>query len=261
MAFCGYMDPLNWTYRFYLLESIEKAGFEKGWEEIISCMNKLTTTLLNTPFTITPKQCHLFYLQMLAEFGDFRSYSDPLALPSKEIRDKIRQMRRAELRHELIMANNQIRYNNCLIRHHGGNLKVKSENPHDTLQWLTFAKEEDNPQPITDVLSHVAASIKTCDFFKHLPRDAKGTIGLKDMTIDNIVYRCVTGVVSTPMDLIRDIFHLCVNLYLSNMSEKEKNAVAQMKMYVLNQLSPYLNGDPEWERVRGYVEGVGADKS
>mgnify|MGYP001085206296 CR=1 FL=1 len=251
MTFCGYMDPLNWSFRFYLLESIERVGFDKGWEEIIKAVNQLSFTLLNIPFNVTPKQCHLFYLQMLAEFGDFRRFSDPLTLPSKEIRDRIRQMRRAELRHELIITNNQMRYNNYIIRHHGGN-----PTKNDNATWKRFATDDTKQQQTPSMLAHIASEIKTCDWYKNLPVDGKGQVGLKDMAIDRIIYRCVTGAVETPLELVRDIFHLIVNLELSNMTEKEKGAVQQMRAFILERLRPQLDDDPQWERIRPYVEGT-----
>lgn len=248
------MDPLNWSFRFYLLESIERVGFDKGWEEIIKAVNQLSLTLLNIPFNVTEKQCHLFYLQMLAEFGDFRRFSDPLTLPSKEIRDRIRQMRRAELRHEIIITNNQMRYNNLIIRHHGG-----QPSKYDTSTWKRFETEEKEPSSIPNILAHIASSIKTCDWYKNLPNDGKGQVGLKDMAIDRIIYRCVTGAVVTPLELVRDIFHLIVNLSLSNMNEKEAEAVEQMRSFILERLRPQLKDDPQWERIRPYVEGTAGD--
>lgn len=257
MTFCGYMDPLNWSFRFYLLESIERVGFDKGWEEIIKAVNQLSQTLLKIDFKVNEKQCHLFYLQMLAEFGDFRRFSDPLTPPSKEIRDRIRQMRRAELRHELIITNNQMRYNNLIIRHHGGKV-----NKNDTTTWKRFQTEEKEPDSIPNILAHIASSIKNCGWFQDLPKaNGKDQIGLKDMSIDRIIHRCVTGAVLTPLELVRDVFHLYVNLTLSNLTEKEADAVEQMRAFILEKLKPLLADDPQWERIQPYVEGTAGDDS
>jgi hypothetical protein len=55
---------------------------------------------------------------MVAEFGDFRHFPDPVTPPSPEIREKITKMRHAELRHDLIIAKNRLRYNNYILEHH-----------------------------------------------------------------------------------------------------------------------------------------------
>jgi hypothetical protein len=55
--------------------------------------------------------------------------------------------------------------------------------------------------------------------------------------------------------LIRDLFHLLVNLSMSTLSEKENLAVAAMRSYFIEELRPYLDGDPQWEKVKRYVEG------
>ncbi|OHT01011.1 hypothetical protein TRFO_07677 [Tritrichomonas foetus] len=258
MTFCGYMDPLNWSFRFYLLEAIEKVGFDEGWDAIIAHVNQLSLTLLKTEFKVNARQCHLFYLQMLAEFGDFRRFSDPLTLPSQEIKDRIRQMRRAELRHELIITNNQMRYNNHIIRHHGA---TPNKNEKFSTFWKRFPTEvkTESPGPSPNILAHIASAAKTYDWFKNLPDNGRGSVGLKDMTIDHIISRCVTGAVVEPIELMRDIFHLIVNLSLSGMSEKEKVSVNLMKMYFLDQLKPLLADDPRWEKVRPYVEGNAPD--
>jgi len=139
---------MNWAARYYLVKAIEKAGFENGWVPIIEKINLLCQTLQRTKFQANEKQCHLFYLQMLAEFGDFRRFSDPLTAPSPEIKAKIERMRRSELRHDLLITNNQMRYNNYILHHHRHAL-VTSQG----LTWKRF--------PHDDTASRAAASWRT----------------------------------------------------------------------------------------------------
>ena len=154
------------------------------------------------------------------------------------------------------MTNNIIRYNNYIIRHHGS---TPNKNEKFATTWRRFPTEVEEKGNEPNILAHIASAAKTYDWFKLLPNNGRGTLGLMDMTIDHIISRCVTGAVATPLELIRDIFHLIVNLTLSPMNEKEKNAVAAMRAYFLDQLRPLLKDDPKWEKIRPYVEGTAPD--
>jgi hypothetical protein len=61
------------------------------------------------------------------------------------------------------------------------------------------------------------------------------------------------------MEVARDIFHLLVNLSMAQLTEKERAALATMKVYFLDQLRPMLADDPMWERVGPYIEGTAVD--
>ena len=162
MTFCEYMDPINWAHRFYLIEAIEACGFEKGWEPIIEKIQLLVTTLLpGQNFTYTPSMCHLWYLQVLAEFGDFRKLSDPLTPPSKEIIDKIKRMRRSQLRHELSMTNSQIRYHNYILKHHN------EEPTNQVLKWVRFSGVEERSAELDiNPLIQICLDIKETDWYQ-----------------------------------------------------------------------------------------------
>jgi hypothetical protein len=95
---------LNWSFRFYLCQAIERLGFKQGWQPIIEHGNLLCATFQKGILAVNDRQCHLFYLQLLAEFGDFHRFCDPLTPPSPEIKSKIARMRRSELRHELMLT-------------------------------------------------------------------------------------------------------------------------------------------------------------
>jgi hypothetical protein len=250
MAFCGYMDPLNWSFRFYMCEAIDKLGFGQGWQPIIDYIHTLCSTLQNSTFNVTEHQCHLFYLQILAEFGDFRHFSDPLAPPSDEIKEKIIKMRRSELRHELILTNTQIRYNNYILKHHSAQ-PIKPEK----MNWIRFQSQQEEFQE-SGVLAKILLRARTAEWFRNLPTNGKGPNGLKEMTIDVIFSRCLSGIVSTPMEVVRDVFHLIVNLSMAVLSEKEKVALTMMKNYFLEELRPLLEGDPLWAKVGPFVEGI-----
>lgn len=250
MSYCVYMDPINWSIRYYLIKAIDRVGFEGGWQPIIDSVNTLSTTLLGMPFKVNEKQCHLLYLQTLSEFGDFRKYSDELTPPSDEIKQKIEKMRRSELRHELIIANNQIRYNNFILKHHAHEPITCKD-----MKWQRFPGETEE-EPESGILAHITVKAKTKDFFSSLPADGKGDVGLKNLTIDVILARCINGIVSTPMELMRDIFHLVVNLEISSITEREKTAVRLMKEYFLEELRPYLEEDPAWARIAPLLQGA-----
>jgi hypothetical protein len=251
--FCPYMDPLQWSWRYYLCQSIQKVGFEQGWGVIREHVKFLSQAFLGKDFPLTDSQCHLFYLQMLAEFGDFRSFSDPLEPPSPEILKKITRMRRSELRHELIMINTQVRYNNYILKHHGQPI-TKPE-----LHWR-------RSQPRTEVsdepgfLVHLIMQCKNADWAKALPGDGKGPYGLKNMTLDTILSRCVAGVVRTPMELMRDIFHYIVNTSLGKLQEPEVTALNVMRDYFVEKLRPHLQKEIAWERVGAFVQGTADDE-
>lgn len=248
MAFCGFMDPLNWSFRYYLVEAIDKFGLENGWAPIIKAIDQVTQLLLNCHFPINETQCHVFYLQMLAEFGDFRRFQDPLTPPSQEIKDKIIKMRRSELRHELLLVNNSIRYNNYILKHHGAPI-IRS----DKMTWKRFESARRDVQH-PNLLVHIALEARSLDWYKNLPLSGKGSFGIVDVTIDGVISRCVSGIVSTPMELLRDIIHLYTNLIVGNNSEKEKPYINGMKQYFIRELRKYLENDPSWYRIQKYVE-------
>ena len=252
MTFCFYMDPLNWSFRYYLVKAIEKVGFDNGWGPIIEKVDLLSRTFIGCRFQVTERQCHLFYLQMLAEFGDFRRYSDPLTEPSQEIKDKIEKMRRSELRHELLIANNQIRYNNYILHHHK-HAPITCE----AMTWKRFPSETPETEKTQNdcFLVKVASAAKTrfdwcrADLFK-------GTIIQKDVSFDAILTRCINGVISTPMELMRDVFHLIVNLQLSEKQKDAKTHIEAVRRFFLEELRGKLEEDPAWEKVRGIIEGT-----
>ena len=264
MSFYPYMDPLNWSFRYYLIVAIEKVGFENGWQPIIDKVNQLTTTLMNYPFNLKENHCHLFYLQMLAEFGDFRRLSDKLTEPSQEIKDKIKRMRRAELRHELLITNNQIRYNNYILHHQ--NAPITSC---EKMTWKRFPGSQPEPESQDGFLARLCARARTQDWAANLPKlgksagkdskgalDGKGAIGLKDMSLDVLLSRCISGVVATPMELIRDVFHLIVNLEMEPPNERERAAIEAMRRYFVGELRSKLEEDPAWPNVARYIEGL-----
>jgi hypothetical protein len=75
------------------------------------------------------------------------------------------------------------------------------------------------------------------------------------MTVEVILSRCIAGTVSTPMEVVRDIFHLFVNLLMGKLLEKELVALTAMKGYFLDPLRPLLEADPLWARVGPFIEG------
>ena len=264
MSVVSFMDPLNWSFRYYLIKAIEKVGFENGWKPIIEKVDLLTKTLLKVPFSLEPEKCHLFYLQMLAEFGDFRRFSDPLTEPSQEIKDKIKRMRRAQLRHDLLITNNSLRYNNYILHHH--NEKFTSSG---AMKWTRFAEPEHEDKGHEGFLAQICARARTQDWAANLPKvgkvgvkdskgalDGKGAIGLKDMSLDALLARCISGVIATPMELMRDVFHLIVNLEMEPPTEREKAAIEAMRSYFIGELRSRLEEDPTWAAVSKYIEGT-----
>ena len=251
MSLSVFMDPLDWSYRYYLIQSIQKCGFENGWEPIISHVNILTTTFLKKEFNVSPKQCHLFYLQLLAEFGDFRYYSDPLTLPSPEIIQKVTEMRQSQLRHELLLANNKIRYNNFILKHHNQEPVV----PNFKMPWLRCKKEENQDLINPNELVSIVISAKDQDWYNtyfdsksEFYVDAKGKYGKVDCSIDNILSRCVSGLITTPFELMRDIQNLVVNLSFDE-NPNVIVAVHQMEQFFFEKLTPLLQDNPKWNRL------------
>ena len=245
------MDPLNWSYRYYLIQAILKCGFENGWEPIIAHVNILTTTFLNISFTLRPKQCHLFYLQLLAEFGDFRYYTDPLTPPSPEIIQKVTEMRQSQLRHELLITNNQLRYNNYILKHHNQELDI----PSFQMPWLRCKKEEDQNMLNPNELVSIVISAKEQDWYNiyfdpksDLYIDPKGKYGKIDCSIDNIISKCVSGLITNPLELMRDIQNLVVNLSFEE-NPKVIDAVSQMENFFFQKLTPLLQDNPKWQRI------------
>lgn len=243
------MDPLNWAHRFYLIESIHKCGFGDGWPPIIDCVNQLSQIFLGIPFKVTEIQCHTFYLQILAEFGDFRRYDDPLTYPAPGVREKIHEMRCSQLRTELIKLNNQIRYNNIIIKE---NNDVPMYDP-TRMRWIRFPKEPSsmpNPNPLVLITSRV----KSAGWFRMLPESTTGEYGKVHMSIDIIIQRCVTGKNENAMDLLRDLVHLTTNWTIgTNLSENEKRAIKEMMKYFTSELRMYLINDPRWDSVRRHL--------
>lgn len=255
MSFSVFMDPLNWSYRYYLIKAIDKVGFEGGWAPIIEKVHLLASTLTNGTFKVQEKICHLFYLHMLAEFGDFRHFSDPLTPPSDEIKAKIEAMRRSELRHDLILTNNHMRHNNYIMHHHNHRAMIS-----DDIHWVRFQSAEKAEKPDHGgFLAHVTARAKNQPWFQLLSANGKGPIGVRNLAIDTILTRCISGVVATPMELIRDVFHLSVNLEMAQPEEKERAAIAGMRNYFVDELREHLEKDPEWEIVQQYVLGNASD--
>ena len=246
MSLSSLMDPINWAHRFYFITAIEKCGFENGWGPIIEKTDFLTNAFLKTKFTLTETQCHTFYLQILAEFGDFRTYSDILTFPSQEIKDKIQKMRRSQLRHELLLTNNQIRYNNYVLQHNGIPIKLDCH-----MNWHRYPTENfiqpDPPNIFVNLIS-IAPEIP---FF---PYEIKENLIIKKkMSFDIIISRCVNGAVSNAMELLRDIIHLYTNLILSPLNENELIAVKQMKNYYIDILLPYLEKDQRWDQIKDFI--------
>jgi hypothetical protein len=244
------MDPLQWCWRYYLCQAIEKVGFDQGWGAIREQVRILSQAFQKTDFTLNDTQCHLFYLQMLAEFGDFRSFSDELTPPSPEILAKITRMRRSELRHELIMTNNQMRYNNYILKHHGQPITRPD------LKWRRIESTgEITEEP--GFLVHIVAQCRLAEWYKLLPQEGKGPYGLKNMSMDAIMSRCIAGVVRTPMELMRDIFHFIVNVSLGKVSPGEQAALAQLREFAVEKLGPFLENDATWAKVRCFIEETG----
>ncbi|KAH0788807.1 hypothetical protein GPJ56_007489 [Histomonas meleagridis] len=243
------MDPLNWSFRFYLIEAIDYVGFDQenpteSWEKILQKLKEFTNAFLGHDIQIDSNQCHLFYLQMLAEFGDFRSLSDPFTYPSEDIKEKIKRLRRAELRQQLLIVNNQIRFNNYVRKHHNHEPISQSD-----MRWLRFKEEPELPEEQqVSILPQIAVAAKSEKWYQTLPINGKGPLGLKDMSIDNIISRIMCGFVTTPMELLRDVLHLITNLCLDthSLTEKEKESIQQMKEFFIEKLRPYLMNDPKY---------------
>lgn len=235
-----------------MIEAIENTEFdlnnpEESWKQIIQKIQFLSHHFLETDFQITVDQCHLLYLQILAEFGDFRSLADPFSPPSEEIKAKIREMRRSELRHQLLITNNKIRYNNYVLRHHKA--QPISQNSIKWVRAYTQNEEHNKENEMQNVLSQIVIASKSEEWYPNLPQEGKGSLGLKDMSIDNIISRTINGFVTTPLELLRDVMHLVTNLYLDSfqLSEKQKDALLKMNDFFLKQLKPYLMSD---ERIK-----------
>ena len=250
MSFCEYMDPTDWAHRFYLIESIKECGFDNGWEPIIEKFKLLCSTLQpgqSSQFSFTPQNFHLWYLQILAEFGDFRKLSDPLTPPSQEIIDQIKRMRRSQLRHELLIINNQVRYNNYILKHHG-----EQPNLGYNLHWTRFNVPQQPPPPvICNPLVQICIDLKEKDY--HNVLQSSNLSGKKLLKPDDILGRCMSGVVSTPLELLRDILQMHTYFMISSPSEREKNAVDLFKRDALEHLIPLLEQDERWIRIREFV--------
>ena len=250
MTFCEFMDPINWAHRFYLIECIKECGFENGWEPIMEKFKQLCATLQpghNSQFNSTPQFFHLWYLQILAEFGDFRKLSDPLTPPSQEIIDKIKRMRRSQLRHELLIANNQIRYNNYLLKHHNEKPLINLQ-----LEWTRFdTAPVEAPQVVCSPLVQVCIDLKEKDYHDLLQK--LNPQGKKIMKPDDILGRCINGVISDPLELLRDILMTYTYFTIGQLSEKERIAVNQFKQDALELLEPLLADDERWARIREFV--------
>ena len=250
MSFCEYMDPINWAHRFYLIECIKECGFEGGWEPIIEKFKTLCATLQpgqSSQFSYTPQNFHIWYLQILAEFGDFRKLSDPLTPPSQEIIDEIKRMRRSQLRHELLITNNQIRYNNYILKHH--NEQPFLDYP---LKWTRFNVPQEPPAPVVcNPLVQICIELKEKDSHDLLQKS--NVTGKKLLKPDDILGRCMNGVISDPLELLRDIIQMHTYFTISSLSEREKNAVEQFKLDALQLLMPLLEKDERWIRIRDFV--------
>lgn len=251
MTFCSYMDPLNWAHRMYLIQAIDACGLENGWEPIIQKIQLLCSTFMpeaGASFNLNPDACHLWYLQVLAEFGDFRRISDPLTPPSQEIKDKIKAMRRSQLRHELLLVNNQLRYNNYILKHHQENPTLTND-----LQWVRF-NAEPKPQPpiINNLLVKTCLDVNEMDFLKILPK--QGLQGKKQLTMDDVLVRCISGAVSDAIEFIRDIIQIHTNYSICTLTDREKNANNQLRQFCIDAVRPLLEKDPRWERIREFVD-------
>ena len=241
------IDPMNWSFRYYLIASIDECGFEEGWAPIIKKFELLCKTLLKFPLQISEKKIHLFYLQILAEFGDFRSFSDPLTPPSQEIKDKIIQMRRSQIRHELLITNNQMRFNNYILMHH------QKEHKYDySLKWYRLpdemaVRESVPPNPFVQIFT-LAENKKWYDVCKKA-----SSIGKQDISIKTVAARCINGTVTNSLELLRDIIHIYANITLASVSINDKAAFLEMKMFFIEQLNSYLEKDPRWDRIKQFI--------
>lgn len=244
------MDPLNWAHRWYLIQAIQECGFEGGWQPIIEKIQQLCSTLLppQTPaFNYSPNDCHIWYLQVLAEFGDFRKLSDPLTPPSQEIIDKIKRMRRSQLRHELLITNNQIRYNNYILKHHKEEVKL-----HPKLSWVRFnTADSSSPPTVPNPLVQICIDLKERDWYNALP--TKGLQGKKVLNLEDVLGRCISGVITEPLEFVRDIIHMYTDYSICSLSEREKTAVEKLKHDALQMIEPYIKDDERWNRIREFV--------
>lgn len=247
-----YIDPLNWSHRYYLVEAIKIYGFDgpDPWTPIIDYISKCTKALLGMDFNITPEDCHLFYLYTLAEFGDFRSLEDPLTPPPEHIFNEIKRMRISQLRQELLIVNNTIKYNNCILEKH----KERIDPP--DVRWVRFNTPQ---EPIVDApVDHVSPFVKICLDLKEELRDLPSNegSGRREMNLDIIISRCVSGVVKDPLEFVRDIYHLYTNYCTGTLSEKERNAVEELKRSAIRRVEDLglLSNNYEWERVREYIQ-------
>ena len=252
MNFSTFLDPLNWSFRYYLIEAIEATEFDQNnpegsWQQIIEKVQFLSRSFLEIDFKIDVNDCKLMYLQLLAEFGDFRSLADPFSPPSEEIKAKIREMRRSELRHQLLITNNQIRYNNYVLKHH--KMQAVSQKNMKWIRAYNPNEEHKNENEIQNILSQIVIASKSEEWFSNLPQNGKGSIGLKDMCIDNIITRTINGIVTTPIELLRDIVHLVTNLYLDayQLTDKQKEAIQKMNDFFVSHLKPYIIDDDRYK--------------
>ncbi|EAX94755.1 hypothetical protein TVAG_346180 [Trichomonas vaginalis G3] len=251
MTFCAYMDPLNWAHRMYLIEAIDECGFENGWEPIIQKIQLLCSTFMpeqGSTFNLSPDNCNLWYLQVLAEFGDFRRLSDPLTPPSQEIKDKIKAMRRSQLRHELLLVNNQLRYNNYILKHHHDNPIIAQD-----LQWVRFNTEpKAQPQIINNLLVETCIKVNESEWFKVLP--TQGLQGKKLLSMNDVLARCISGAVTDALEFVRDIIQIHTNYSICTLSDREKNANNHLRTYCIDAVRPLLEKDPRWQRIKEFVD-------
>lgn len=251
MTLSPYMDPLNWAHRFYLIQSIKKCGFDGGWEPIIQHVKTLTQTFLHSDFNITPNECHLFYLQILAEFGIYKYFSDPLIFPPDNIVNKITEMRQSQLRHELLLVNNQIRYNNYILKHHKAEMIIPKD-----LKWVRT--DADTPTPLfhQNQLVSIFISAKTEQWYSIINQeDSRGKYGKINRSLDSIFSRYISGVTTTPIEVLRDVELFVTNLRLDGKPDIQRG-IDQMEHYFLEKLAPFLEDNSQWKKLQTIIEEV-----
>lgn len=241
------MDPLNWATRYYLIECIEHFGFDGGWEPIIRGMQQLYRVLLKKDYDRSIEDTHLMYLQMLAEYGIYRSFEDALEKPPPDVIQNIKDLRKSQVYHELLIINNDLRLDSYIC------WGQKHEFPEKPLRWTRF-EESHIPQTQKFNLIGVMNSVKTqkwASVVEEIPQDCGVPI------IESIFSRCLNGTVKTPLELMRDVLLKTLSILIGTFSEREKRAAMSMRLFVFEQLKSELENDPEWLRVRDFVmEGI-----